>query len=84
MVFEAGMGSIGKTKESRDKSVINVHQHFNHQNIMNFNHNDYFNKHLHNSDGQSPSLSQPNLLEEGLSNLSVFPQDQFDFLDEST
>lgn len=30
--------------EPSDKSVINVHQHFNQPNIMNFNHNDYFDK----------------------------------------
>jgi hypothetical protein len=34
----------GNLNEPSDKSVINVHQHFNQPNIMNFNHNDYFDK----------------------------------------
>lgn len=41
--FPARVGR-GNLPVQSDKSVINVHQHFNQPNIMNFNHNDYFDK----------------------------------------
>jgi hypothetical protein len=35
------LGNTGG-RQATDKSVINVHQHFNQPNIMNFNHKDYY------------------------------------------
>lgn len=95
IMFESGLGSIAeqieKTKYSsrdinclnNDKSVINVHQHFNQPNIMNFNHNDYFDKINKNmSHVSSPnSNSNPNLFDEGLTDISGYPNDQFDLME---
>jgi hypothetical protein len=33
-----------QTPSEQNGNIINVHQHFNQPNIMNFNHNEYFDK----------------------------------------